>query len=68
MKLTRSEIKVIYLALRLLEKVLPYEDDVEAILDKYRETLRSDEIKKLEDEVYELASGTEELKPLAEHL
>ena len=64
MKLTKSEIRVIYIAMRILEQQLPYEEEIEGIIDKCRTLMSSDEILELEDEAYGIISNSEELKSL----
>ncbi|MEW6203052.1 MAG: hypothetical protein AB1546_13830 [bacterium] len=66
MKLTKSEIRVIYIALRILEQHLPYEEEIEEVFDKCRTLMSSDEILELEDEAYAIISNSDELKSLKE--
>ena len=54
MALTKSDIRVIYMATRLLETALPYPDEIEEILDICKAKLTSDEILELDEEVDEV--------------
>lgn len=67
MALTKSDIKVIYLAIRLLETALPYPDEIEEILDTCKGKLSSDEILELDDEVDEL-TASEGMKEFASRI
>lgn len=64
MKLMKREIQVIYIAMRILEGILPYEDEVGEILDKCRTILDSDNTNRLDDEILRIIRETELLKPL----
>lgn len=66
MKIKKSEIKVIYIAVRVLEGVLPYEDEVEEILDLCRTLLEPDEVVELEEKAYRIINESNILKPLSE--
>jgi len=57
MALTKSDIKVMYIAIRLLETSLPYPDEIEEILDTCKAKLTSDEILELDEEVDELIAS-----------
>ncbi|MFA6448505.1 MAG: hypothetical protein WCX65_03470 [bacterium] len=57
MALTKSDIKVIYIAIRLLETALPYPDEVDETLDTCKAKLTSEEILELDEEIDELITS-----------
>jgi hypothetical protein len=65
MALTKSNIRVIYIAMRILENALPYQDDVEEVIDMCKGMFNSSEIMEMDDEIDEIISTSEELKDLA---
>ncbi len=67
MALTKSDIKVIYIAIRLFETTLPYSEEIEEILDTCKSKLTSDEILELDEEVDELAAS-DALREFAAHI
>jgi len=67
MALTKSDIKVIYIAIRLFETTLPYAEEIEEILDTCKSKLTSDEILELDEEVDELAAS-DALREFAAHI
>jgi hypothetical protein len=51
MALSKADIRIIYIALKVLETALPYEDEVEEILEKCREALPPEMVDDLDAEV-----------------
>ncbi|MFH1539916.1 MAG: hypothetical protein ABIH66_13265 [bacterium] len=66
MKISKSELKVIYIAIRILEGVLPYEDEVDEIMDLCRTLLEPEEVMELDQKVHKIISESSILKPLSE--
>jgi len=65
MGLTKADIKIIYIAMRILETGLPYADEIEDIIDKCKAMLSTKEIMALDEEIDDLLENSEELKSLA---
>jgi hypothetical protein len=65
MGLNKADIRIIYVAMRIIETGLPYPDEIEEIIDKCKGLLSSNEIMELDEEVDNLFFNSEELKSLA---
>lgn len=68
MAISRADIRIIYLCFRILDGALPYEEEMEEIMDKCKEILTSDEILEIDEEADSLLSGSESLRALAEKI
>ncbi|HOC92839.1 MAG TPA: hypothetical protein PLK80_08235 [bacterium] len=68
MAISRADIRIIYLCFRILDSALPYEEEMEEIMDKCKEILTSDEILEIDEEADSLLSGSESLRALAEKI
>ena len=65
MRLSKSDINVIYLAMRILDGALPYDEEIESISDKCKSVLTADEVLELDDEADRIMHETDALHELA---
>ena len=68
MAISKSDIRLIYLCLRVLNRALPYEEEMEELTDKCKDILTSEEILELDNEADELLSGSDDMKFFAERI
>lgn len=65
MGFSKTDIKIAFIAVKLLENVLPYPDEVEEFLDKCNSVFSIDELHEIDNKVEKLMTDSEDLKEFA---
>ena len=64
MGFTKDDLRVICIGMRILEDALPYDDEVDEIIDKCKSVFDLDELKEIDEEIDEL-KATQGMKDMA---
>ena len=62
MGFSKTDIRIAFLAVKLLENALPYPDEVEEFLDKCNSVFEINELHEIDNEVETMITESEELK------
>lgn len=65
MGFSKTDVRIAFIAVKLLENALPYPDEVDEFLDKCNGVFDVDELHEIETEVEELMTDSDELKEFA---
>lgn len=65
MGFSKTDIKIAFIAVKLLENALPYPDEVDEFLDKCNGVFDVEQLHEIETEVEEMMTESEELKEFA---
>ena len=68
MALTKYDVRIIYLALKVIEGGIPYPDEIEEILDNFRSMFDTEEMHDIDNEIDEIFASEEFKAYIASHV